>query len=309
MRCRFSISDARSPSSAAARRCSSASASEPCSTSTSASPTCRSPVVDSGGPGVDSAVRERVLEEAPRLVGAATPERDAGEHDGHPEPVGDVAGRADVARRLAERVGRNRQVPGGPGGEPEEARRRPEHEVVVRADEVAGPARVGGRPGDVAAGLGDGGPVDLDHGRQGRQVLVASLPRVDRTGRRRGRPRPERRLGDVEPPVEPVEVTLREPRPREVHRQQRPVSYDVLRQGAQPLAHRPVLAALSHPGHGELHQVGGLVVVTAGEGVPDGVGQAVVLGVPVAASWCRRPTCSVPPAVSRARSASAKRWW
>ena len=59
------------------------------------------------------------------------------------------------------------------------------------------------------------------------------------------------------------------------------MSYDVLRQGAQPLAHRPVLTALAHPGHGELHQVGGLVDVTAGEGVPDGVGQAVVLGVPV----------------------------
>ena len=145
-----------------------------------------------------------------------------------------------------------------------------------------------------------------------RSSSVAASLAWQRTGRLRWRPPSERRLGASS---QRVDARRGHPPTSRVQarcvRQQRPAADHVVGQRAQPLAQRPVLAALrAGPGSGELDEVGRLVGVAAGQRVPDGVLEQAVGGVPVAGGAVQAagpgPGRS---AVSRARSASAKRWW
>ena len=164
-RCRFSGSDAASPSALLAWRWCSAASSSPCSRRTSASPTWRSPVVASGTPGCFSAVSSACSYSRRALRGAAAGLPHVGQDDGRPELVGQVPGRAQTGHRLGERVHRDLEVAVRPGGQPEEPGATTSGEVVLGPRQLERAAGVLGGAGRVPAGLGDRGTVDRDPAR------------------------------------------------------------------------------------------------------------------------------------------------
>ena len=85
--------------------------------------------------------------------------------------------------RLAERVHRGDEVAGGPGRQAEEAGGGTAGEVVVRPGQRECAAGVRDRAVDVAAGLGERGAVDRDHGREGAQLLVPGAGRLGQRSR------------------------------------------------------------------------------------------------------------------------------
>ena len=228
---------------------------------------------------------ERVLEEPACLVGAAAAGPHGREDDGGAEGVGDVARCAQLPDRLAERIHRGRQVSSSPGREAEEPAGGTPREVVTGTRDVQCPAGVLRGPGEVAPRLRRRRPVDRDHRRQPRHVLVAGPHRFG-DGRRHPVSRDhdrghasshptgcrERRLRRVEPGVDAVEVPLRQPHPGHMGREVRSGASDLLGDRSQPVAEQPILPLPAQGGEDELDEVGGLLDVVARKGVRDGLG-------------------------------------
>ena len=91
---------------------------------------------------------------------------------------------------------------------------------------------------------------------------------------------PGSRLGDVEPRLDPVEVALGQPDPRHERRQQGPAPDHVVGQRSQPVAQGAVLRRMRSSGSASSTRSAARFGVAGGEGVPDGVGEHAVLGVP-----------------------------
>jgi hypothetical protein len=137
---------------------------------------------------------------------------------------------------------------------------------------------------DVAPGLGDRGAIDRGHGRDGAKLALPVGARVAQRGRRRL----QTGLCRVEPGLHPVEVALGEAAPSQVQGEQRTPTRDVVGQRGQPVAQGAVLAAPAQVGHGELDEVGGVLVVAAPDGVPDGIAELPVRGEPAAGRGVQR---------------------
>ena len=178
-----------------------------------------------------------------------------------------------AAHRLGERGEGLLDVSGGPGGQAEEPARAAPHEVVLGAGQVERAPGVAHGSGDVAAGLGQRGAVDQDRRRcgaqvlgvrpGGRQVLVAGAGL-------------QRRVGVVEPGLQPVEVTGQHLRPAGHDAQHRAPTDDGLRQRPDPAEQQAVLSRAAHLGQRFLHQEGGPSEVLGDQRVPDGVGDQAV---------------------------------
>ncbi len=235
------------------------------------------------------------------------------QYDGRAELVRDHPGCVQAADRLGERVDGGAEVAGSPCRQAEEASGGTAREVVLRPGQRECPAGVRHGAVDVAAGLGDRGAVDLDHGRQGADLDLAIPGRVGQRARRgdgRWRHRVETGLGDVEPRLDSVEVALGEPAPPHECGEQRSMTDDVVGQRDQPVAKGAVLASSAQVGLGELDEVGGVLVVAARDRVPYGIGEQPVLGVPSAGrggAACRPGRYAEQR--DGHRNASAKRWW
>ena len=254
--------------------------------------------------------RERPLVEPARLVGSAARQPHAGQHDGRAQRVGDVAGGVQTAHRLGERVDRRRRGRRRPGRQAEEAGGGAAGEVVLRSGQVEGAAGVRRPcPSTSPRAWATDGAVDRDHGRQDAQLVPVA--RLAEPRRRGGDGAARARLGGVEPGLDPVEVALGEPRPGEGGGEQRTAPHDVVGQGvAATRAGCGPGGRRRRSGSAELDQVGGVLGVAAGQRVADGVGEQAVLGVPVGGGPVQRARPAPGrPAVSRARRASAKRWW
>ena len=268
---------------------------------------------------------ERPLEEPACLVGAAAAGPHRREDDGRPQHVGGVASGTQLPDRLAERVDRGGEVAGRPRREAEEPAGGAAREVVVRPGHVQGLAGEARGPGEVAAGLRRRRPVHRDHGRaapRGPHVRPRTAsateagipspapPTHRRHPVRRSVGRHERRLRGVEPGVDAVEVPLGQPQPRLVGGQQRAVAGDLI--GDQLEASR---GAAGPPGAGagpgRRARRGRRPARTSSPARACGTasGRRPSPAYHCAATRWRRRTRSGSSAVSRARRASAKRWW
>ena len=235
------------------------------------------------------------------------------QHDGRAQLVGDHAGRVQAGDRLGERVHRGAEVAGGPGRQADEAGGGTAREVVLRPGQRECPAGVRDRAVDVAPGLGDRGAVDRDHGREGSDLALPVPGRLGQRARRgdgrraascRDRPRrrratpPPRRCRPRRAGSTPMRVassgrrrttssgsaTSQSRRVRSWRRRRRSATASSTRSAAcswSPLAIACRTASASSP-FSASHRL---------------------------AAACSPATRSASRAVSRARNASAKRWW
>jgi hypothetical protein len=142
-------------------------------------------------------------------------------------------------------------VPGSPGPTRPgwKLLRRPAGEMVIRPGQLQVRRACATVP-STSAGLGDGGAIGRDRGREGPQLLVPGVNRL----RRRTRDTPHcfrpngHPFGIIEPHLGSVEIAFGEPRPGQEGGQQGAPPDDVVRQGAQPLPQRAIMPVLAEVG-------------------------------------------------------------
>ena len=156
--------------------------------------------------------------------------------------------------------------------------------MVLRPRERQCAAGVRDHPVDVPTGLGDRGPVHRDHGREERTSTSRSLAAsasepaarmVD--GRIAPRPASAASSHASTPSTSPSVSRLHPTHAASSGRRRTTSSGSAASQSSSV---RLAVADAGRPG--ELDEVGGVLVVTAGDGVPDGVGHQPVLREPSA---------------------------
>ena len=251
-------------------------------------------MVDEHRAGVALGRGQRALVEPARLVGTSARQPHVRQHDGRAELVRDHAGRAQAGDRLGERVHRGAEVAGGPGRQAEEAGGGAAREVVLRPGQRERPAGVRDRAVDVAAGLGDRGAVDRDHGREGAELAApgraaasASEPAVGMVdGGVVSRPASAASSHASTPSRSPSESRLQPMKVASSGRRRTTSSGSAASQSRRVRSWRRRRRSAS----ASSTRSAACSCVAAGERVPDGVGQQAVLGVPV--GWPR--ACSSP---------------